>query len=343
VLRLAIVNSWPVDVIAGSGTATFFGAFVSGLQAAGYDVDLITPNFDTSNYVQATLRRFLFNTELRTDPHIQAADVVIGFDYDGYGLDPARRPTMITSALSVYGDVIRWESEPYRTIVEAQAFFDQVAMERADHITIGSQYAKARIVALYGIPPEKITVIPYGLPPGWLALADSEPRRANDHPVVLSVAKMYPRKRTDILLRAVAVLQPKYPALELRIVGDGLGGTMLMPQPDELGINANVTWLGHIRDEAAFAREWRQADVFCHASSRETFGFVYLEAMLTGKAIVAARPGGPGGAGRCGAARRAGEPEALAAGLAAMIDDPAKRRGTPPAPGSAAQPLPGSV
>jgi len=291
-MRLVLVTSWPTDVIGGSGTAVFFNALTSGLAERGYELEIIAPNFDISDYVEVTLRRFLFNTELRTDPRVTQADVVIGFDYDGYGLDPASRPPMITSAHAVYGDFIHWEAEPVRTMVQAQAFFDRVAMERSDHITIGSQYAKDRIVELYEIPPDKITVIPHGINDlSWLHLVDSQPRVENDHPVLLSVGKMYPRKRTDVLLRAIPLLVTKYPTLELRIVGDGLEWDRLHSLAESLNIEEYVTWLAHISDDAAFAREWRQADIFVHPSSQETFGFVYLEAMRLGKPIVAVRSG----------------------------------------------------
>jgi glycosyltransferase involved in cell wall biosynthesis len=291
-MRLVLVTYWPTDVIGGSGTAVFFNALTSGLEGRGYELEVIAPNFDISDYVEVTLRRFLFNTELRTDPRVAEADVVIGFDYDGYGLDPATRPPMISSAHAVYGDFVQWEAEPIRTMVQAQAFFDRVSMERADHITIGSQYAKDRIVELYEISSEKITVIAHGmLEPSWLPLVDAEPRVENDHPVLLSVGKMYPRKRTDVLLRAIPLLVTKYPTLELRVVGDGLEWDRLHSLAESLNIEEYVTWLSHISDDRAFAREWRQADVFCHPSSQETFGFVYLEAMRLGKPIVAMRSG----------------------------------------------------
>jgi glycosyltransferase involved in cell wall biosynthesis len=292
IMRIVLVSSWPTDVIGGSGTAVYFNALHDGLRDRGYEVEAITPNFDITDYVEVTLKRFLFNTELRTDPRVLSADLVFGFDYDGYGLDNANRPPMITTAHAVYGDVIRWESEPARTMVEAQAFFDRVAMQKADRITIGSQYAKERLVTLYGLEADKIEVIPHGmLQPGWLRLLRSEPRVENDHPVILSVGKMYPRKRTNILLEALALLRNKYPTLELRIVGDGLEWDRLHAVADQLKVQDRVTWLGHIADDRAFAREWRQADILCHPSCQETFGYVYLEAMTAGLPIVAARAG----------------------------------------------------
>jgi glycosyltransferase involved in cell wall biosynthesis len=325
---IALVSSWFTDVIGGSGTAVFFHALVSGLRARGYDLEVLSPTFTTTDYVETTLQRFLFNAELRTDPRIQRADVVIGFDYDGFGLDALHSPPMITSAHAVFADIEEWETDPARTMVHAQAFFDRVAMHKATHITIGSQYAKDRIVTLYDVVPEKITVIPHGmLVPSWMAHSQDEPRQPNDHPVILSVGKMYPRKRTNILLRAVALLREKYPTLELRVVGDGLEWERLHHLADELALGQQVTWLGHITDDAAMAREWRQADVFAHPSNQETFGYVYLEAMQLGKPIVATRAGAaPEVLGEAALLVEPEQPQALAAALDQMLSNAALQR-----------------
>jgi glycosyltransferase involved in cell wall biosynthesis len=323
-MHVIIITSWPTDVMAGSGTAVFFNSVVDGLRQRAYDVEIIAPNFDSSDYVHGTLQRFLFNTQLRTDPRIPRADVVIGFDYDGYGLDPATRPPMISSALAVYGDVIQWEEEPYRTMVASQAFFDQVAMQQADAVTIGSNYAKRRVSDLYQVEPDKITVIPYGEQmPAWMPLVEREKRQPNDHPIILSVGKMFPRKRTDILLHAAALLLPKYPTLELRMAGDGINFANLRRIADEIGITPNVTWLGHVAESQQFAHEWRQADIFCHPSSQETFGYVYLEAMRVGLPIVAVAAGAaPEVLGDAARLSEPENPEALAVDLDYFLSHP---------------------
>jgi glycosyltransferase involved in cell wall biosynthesis len=323
-MRVVVVTSWPTDVIGGSGTAVFFNSFVDGLRVRGFDVEVINPSFPDSDYVNVTLQRFLFNSRLYADPRISGADVLIGFDYDGYGLDPASRPPLITSAHAVYGDVIQWEEEPYRTMVEAQAYFDRVVMHDAQSVTIGSEYAKQRIVDLYGITPEKISVIPHGQQVApWMSLVRRDERPPNDHPILLSVGKMYPRKRTDILLRAAALLLPKYPTLELRIIGDGINAANLRRVARDAGVDSNVTWLGHIEDDATFAQEWQQADVFCHPSSQETFGFVYLEAMRLGIPIVAVSAGAaPEVLGDAARLSTPEDPAALAADLDFFLSHP---------------------
>jgi len=328
-MRIALVTSWPTKVNSGgSGTAVFFNAFTHALHACNYDVDIIAPNFDISDYVEVTLKRFLFNTELRTDPRMHAADLVIGFDYDGYGLDARNSPPLLTSVHAIYADVLQWETDPIRAMVQAQAFYDRVAMEKAVRLTVGSQYGKDRIVALYGIAPEKITVIPHGMfNPPWLALADALPPINNDHPIILSVGKMYPRKRIDVLLRALALLRDTYQTVELRAAGDGLEWDRMKHLALELGVEANVTWLGHVENDVDFAREWRQADVFCHPSSQETFGYVYLEAVCLGKPIVAVRAGAaPEVLGDAALLAEPENPAALAHALDQFLSDEALRQ-----------------
>jgi len=326
-MRLVVISSWPTEVSGGSGTAVFFNNFTDGLRGRGYDLDIIAPNFSTDDYVAVTRQRFAFNRALSVDPRLRRADLIIGFDYDGYALDPACIPPYLVSAHAVYGDVVQWESGAIRTTVQSQARRDRVAMCHARAVAIGSQYAADRLMALYNVPDERIAMIPHGMgAPAWFAHLDDAPRAPNDHPVILSVGKMFPRKRVALTLRAVAQLLPRYPTLELRVIGDGIEEVALHAEADRLGIQAHVTWLGHIANDADFAREWRQADVLSHPSSQETFGFVYLEAMTVGLPIVAADAGAApeviGDAGLLTAPEDAG---ALAAALDSLLADPERR------------------
>jgi glycosyltransferase involved in cell wall biosynthesis len=322
-LNIGIITSWFIDVEGGSGTAVFFNAFVDGLRSRGYLVEVISPRFDVTDYVEVTFSRFLFNSDLYADPRIAASDILIGFDYDGYALLPSLRPPLLTSVHAIYRDVLPWETGPVRTMVEGQGFFDSVAMGRSDVVVVGSDYGKSRILDLYGIDDAKVTVIPHGLPtPRWLPLVESQPRRENDHPILLGIGKMYPRKRFDILLRAVAILKDYYPDIELRLVGNGLDWESLHTLTAELKIEKNVTFLSHIVDDAQFAAEWRQADLFCHPSLQETFGFVYLESMMVGKPVVAARAGAaPEVLGDAGLLVEPDDPAAFAAGIQQLLED----------------------
>lgn len=326
-MRIAIITSWYTDVVGGSGTGVFFNSFVAGLRERGFEVELIAPTLTSTDYIEVTLERFLFNAQIRTDERLQHADVIIGFDFDGYALDPNKRPPFIASAHSIFGDIVQHEHDPIRTMVVAQAFFDKVSMRQADRVTAGSEYARQRIIDLYGVAPERVVAIPHGmLTAPWLTQAQALTRQPNDHPVLLSVGKMYPRKRLDILLRAMPLLIARHPTVELRISGDGLEFEAMQTLAKELGIQPHVTFLGHVADDDAFAREWVQADVFCHPSLQETFGYVYLEAMTLGKPLVASHAGAaPEVIGDAGLLVEPDNPAALAAALDRLLTDPALR------------------
>lgn len=323
-MQVTIITTWATDLSSGSGTAVFYHSLIKGLKSRGCDIELIAPNFDVSDYVNVTLQRLLFNSQIVTDPRIHQADVVIGFDYDGYGLSTLHRPPLIASSHTLYGDILQWETGEIATMVKAQAFFDRVMMENSDIITIGSQYAKDRIIELYNIPAEKILVIPHGaVEQKWMSLVDTAPRVINNHPIILAVGKMFPRKRIDILLQAIPSLLCTHPTLEVRIAGDGLMLEAYQQLAAELDICEHVTFLGNISDEVAFAREWRQADIFCHPSSQETFGYVYLEAMQLGKPIVAVRAGSaPEVLGNAARLAEPENPESLAEALQFFLSNP---------------------
>ena len=84
------------------------------------------------------------------------------------------------------------------------------------------------------------------------------------------------------------MLRSRIPALELRIVGGGPEESRLKALYLELHLEGCVQWLGNAT-RAQLAREYKACHVFCLPSVQEGFGLVFLEAMATGKPIVAAR------------------------------------------------------
>lgn len=103
-------------------------------------------------------------------------------------------------------------------------------------------------------------------------------------------------------------LEPGYPALiEQRIAALGLAGSVTLT-----GLQQNVA-------------EWMQAmDVVVHASDREPFGIVILEAMALGKPLVAGAAGGPAEIvreGIDGLLAPFGDADALARAVLRYLDD----------------------
>ncbi|GAB2512234.1 hypothetical protein GCM10027064_07390 [Microbacterium petrolearium] len=112
---------------------------------------------------------------------------------------------------------------------------------------------------------------------------DLSPRTENR---VVFVGRITTEKHVDVLLRAVAKLDPALDA-KLDLVGDGDQRPSLEKLAEELGIRDRVTFFGHTTDEELRAALTR-ASVFAIASIAELQSIATMEAMASGLPVVAA-------------------------------------------------------
>jgi len=139
----------------------------------------------------------------------------------------------------------------------------------------------------------------------------------------LNVAALHRNKGQHHLLRAFASALHIRPDLSLRIAGDGPEAAALHELARGLGIASQVSFLGNCsRDRVAL--EMQNCDAFVLSSSYETFGVVAVEALMSGKPIVATRCGGPEDIvvpGVDGVLVTKDDPDALSLGLLQMSND----------------------
>ncbi len=83
-MRFAFLSATPPSVEEGSGTYVATAALERGLTALGHEVQVIAPTA-RPGLLGFTAHRFRFNQRL-TSESVAGADVVIGFDMDGYRL-----------------------------------------------------------------------------------------------------------------------------------------------------------------------------------------------------------------------------------------------------------------
>jgi glycosyltransferase involved in cell wall biosynthesis len=121
------------------------------------------------------------------------------------------------------------------------------------------------------------------------AATDVAPIPKGDY--VLTVAKLYPRKGLDVLLRAIHDLKSSHGTYRFVIVGDGPEEARLKSMAMELGIESMVHFAGDVKSNIVPAL-FKHCAFFALSSRVEPFGIVLLEAMTFGKAIVATRAGG---------------------------------------------------
>ena len=108
---------------------------------------------------------------------------------------------------------------------------------------------------------------------------------------IVCVAHLREHKGQDVLLRSFQQLAPRFPGLELDLIGEGPFRASLEKLAAELGIADRVNFRGlvpseQVREEVAGAR------AFCLPSRREPFGMVLVEAMSLKVPVVATTAGG---------------------------------------------------
>jgi glycosyltransferase involved in cell wall biosynthesis len=164
-------------------------------------------------------------------------------------------------------------------------------------------------------PPDQELRRRYGLPDG--------------RPVVLSVGRLSPEKRADVLIEAAARLAG--PEAVLALAGTGPDSGRLRALAERLGVSARVRFLGFVPG-ADLPGLYRLADVFAIASQAELQSLVTMEAMASGLPVVAVDAGALGElvhAGENGFLTRPGPVTAEAAAMADCLDllgrDPALR------------------
>jgi glycosyltransferase involved in cell wall biosynthesis len=105
-------------------------------------------------------------------------------------------------------------------------------------------------------------------------------------PTMLVVGRLDPEKHVDELVRALALVR-KHIDARLMVVGRGQQRAALEELAQREAVSEYVTFCGLVPDDlmpAAYAA----ADVYCHAGRAELQSISTLEAMASGKAIVAA-------------------------------------------------------
>jgi glycosyltransferase involved in cell wall biosynthesis len=118
-----------------------------------------------------------------------------------------------------------------------------------------------------------------------------EPPRTGPGLVVLSVARLAAQKGLDVLLNAVKTIADAGVDVQLVLVGEGPLRERLGRRAERLGIADRVALAGAVGQDE-MAGYYAGADVFCLPSFAEGVPVVLMEAMASGRAVVATRIAG---------------------------------------------------
>jgi glycosyltransferase involved in cell wall biosynthesis len=132
-----------------------------------------------------------------------------------------------------------------------------------------------------GLPQQDLDLL------GSLSIRRSSPFR------IVSLGDLLHLKGFELGLRAFARFHSRFPQSEYWIMGDGPERKRLENVARELGVSQYVVFWGRIPRSEVLAR-LAQCDVLVHPSLHDSGGWVCLEAMAAGRAVLCLDIGGPG-------------------------------------------------
>jgi glycosyltransferase involved in cell wall biosynthesis len=283
-VRFEFLTSTPLSPTEGSGTFVALDGLVRGLAALGHTAAVRPLTARTRFH---TLDRWLYNLRVALRP--RPADVTVGVDLDGFLWARRRRGPFVVMLKGIIADELRNERGRVRVLLSVQARWERTNTARADRVVVPSRYSAAVAREVYGIPDAKLAVVPEPIDlTGWRRRFAATARPKAERPTILSVARMYPRKRIEDLLHAAAILRGRIPDAQIRIVGEGPESARLRLLHRELGLGDTVVLLGEV-SRSRLAVEYTIAHCFCLPTVQEGFGLVFAEAMAAGLPVVACR------------------------------------------------------
>jgi glycosyltransferase involved in cell wall biosynthesis len=192
----------------------------------------------------------------------------------------------------------------------------------ADVVTGCSQQVVDEAVAAYGDGlAEKARVVRNGVD---LELVRAAVPAQRVRPYLLGIGRLVPQKGFDVLIAAFAKIAAEHPVIDLVIAGEGTEREPLAAQIARAGLGERAHLIGGVPATEAFGL-FRGSAGFVLPSRHEPQGIVVIEAMAAGAPVLATRVGGVPETvrdGENGLLTAADDPEAMAASLRVLLDDP---------------------
>ena len=163
-------------------------------------------------------------------------------------------------------------------------------------VIVNSNFMKNDLQRLFGLPYEKINVIPNGISlnnfSGVEKDYDFRRKYAMDNEkIILYVGRLVYEKGIQHLIGAMPKILANYHDAKLVICGKGGMIDELRQETRNLGIENKVYFAGYC-DSKTVQKMYKCADIAVFPSTYEPFGIVALEAMLAGIPIVVSDVGG---------------------------------------------------
>jgi len=206
------------------------------------------------------------------------------------------------------------------------------SVERADILLADSQSTKQDLIELLHVAEKRVHVVYAGVESRFAPQEGAELQRALmrykiEHPFILGLGTLQPRKNFARLIRAYDHLRRQHNVPHQLVIGGGRGwlDEDIYETIETLGLRGLVRLIGFVHDDDLPAL-YSAADVFAFPSLYEGFGIPVLEAMGCGTPVVTSSVSSlPEVAGDAALSVWPEDVEALANALWRIIDDGALR------------------
>ncbi|RLE38469.1 glycosyltransferase family 1 protein [Candidatus Woesearchaeota archaeon] len=168
---------------------------------------------------------------------------------------------------------------------------ERSGLENADHIIANSNFTKNNVLRHYGISPEKISVVHWGIEPEKSYCDDVKFKSPFEEKIVMFLGRITIQKGPDYFVEAANKVLLFYPKVKFVVVGTGDMMQRMIDRADELGILDKFVFTGFLKEEAV-NKAFKMADIYVMPSVSEPFGLVALEALKNKTPIIISKQSG---------------------------------------------------
>jgi teichuronic acid biosynthesis glycosyltransferase TuaC len=202
--------------------------------------------------------------------------------------DAVRRAGLdVPLVVSVHGGDVLYTASRFPTGGEAVA-----RGLRAARLALANSRGIAELARAHGAREVEVVHLGADLPAAARQTDPPATARQTEAISLVTVGHLVGRKRHADVLRALAVLSARHPALRYVIVGDGPERVALEGLAARLGVAGRTEFRGQLGHAEAIERA-RRCTLFVMPSTEEAFGVAYIEAMAGGLPAIGCR-GEPG-------------------------------------------------
>ena len=250
-----------------------------------------------------------------------------------------RKAPIVTRLHTHYGEVIQFCDWPMTFDRQISCWLEDAVISRSDLVTCSSRAHAELIASEAGINPDKIKIIPLGVP---LPELNHKPKSEFDSAIILFVGRLEKRKGVHILIKAMPYILEEIPQAKFLIIGKdtllnvhsslfngsqdiSFKSLILKDLPEQY--LSHVSFLGYVEPKD-LDFYFRICDLFVAPSLYESCGFIYLEAMSYAKPVIGCGVGGIPEViqdGVTGLLVPPEDPESLAWAIATLLKDKDRR------------------